>query len=381
MTAVDWLEVALGSALLLATVYDVFQSVVMPRPAVGRIRFSVTFTRRVWIVWRNVAQRPKRLQTRESALALFAPLVMTVLLILWAFGFILGYALLLNGLHHGLHPDPGSFGGTLFFSAGALLSFSVGSIEPTATSTSFLMTIEAGTGFGLFAIVVSLLFSLFTAFQRRETAVVALDVIAGAPPTGVQLLETCAKFDMPERLTATFVTWQAWTADVLETHLSYPLLFFFRSSHDNEAWSNSFGAVMDAATLVVSAIEHGPEGEALIMYKLGDHFITDMARNLGFSVEHLPGVERHEFDEVFERLHRAGYALRDRDAAWEQFAELRSHYADWLNRVSRNLAATPAPWIGDRSYLPHRDGRPGPGEHSRYAGISVPRPPEPPQGA
>ena len=381
MTAVDWLDVVLGSALLLATVYDVFQSVVMPRPAVGRIRFSVTFTRRAWFAWRRLAQRPKRLQTREAALAVFAPLLMTVLLILWAFAFILAYALLFNGFHAGLRPSPGSFGGTLFYSAGGMLSFSVSGIEPTWAVTSFLAAIEAGTGFGLFAIVVSLLFSLFTAFQRRETAVVALDVLAGAPPTGIQLLETCAKFNMPERLTATFVTWQAWTADVLETHLSYPLLFFFRSSHDNEAWSNSFGAVMDAATLVVSAIEDGPEGEALIMYKLGDHLITDMARNLGFTIDHVPGVERHEFDEVFERLHRAGYALRDRDSAWEHFAELRSHYADWLNRVSRNLAATPAPWIGDRSYLPHRDGRPAPGEHSRYAGISVPRPPEPPPEA
>lgn len=381
MSAVDWLDVVLGAALLLATVYDVFQSVVMPRPAVGRIRFSVTFTRRAWFAWRRLAQRPKRLQTREAALAVFAPLLMTVLLILWAFAFILAYALLLNGFHAGLQPSPGSFGETLFYSAGSLLSFSVDGIQPTWAVTSFLGAIEAGTGFGLFAVVVSLLFSLFTAFQRRETAVVALDVLAGAPPTGVQLLETCAKFDMPERLIATFVTWQAWTADVLETHLSYPLLFFFRSSHDNEAWSNSFGAVMDAATLVVSAIEHGPEGEALIMYKLGDHLITDMARNLGITVEHMPGVERHEFDEVFERLHRAGYALRDRDAAWEQFAELRSHYADWLNRVSRTLATTPAPWIGDRSYLPHRDGRPGPGDHSRYAGISVPRPPEPPPEA
>lgn len=379
MSPVDWLDIALGSLLFAATVYDVFQSVVMPRPAVGRIRFSVTFVRRAWFAWRPLAQRPKRLPLREAALALFAPLMVTILLIVWGFAFILAFALLYNGLHQGLRPEPGSFGASLFLSSGALLSF--GGVEPTETATHFVASVEAATGFGLFALVVSLLFSLFTAFQRRETAVVALDVLAGAPPTGMQLLETCAKFRMPERLTATFVTWQAWTADVLETHLAYPLLFFFRSSHDNEAWTNSFGAVMDAATLVLSTIEDGPQGEALLLYKLGDHLITDMARNLGFAIEHIPGVEREEFDEAAARLRRAGYALRERDAAWEQFAELRSHYAGWLNRVSGNLAAPVAPWIGDRSYLPHRDGRSLPAEHSRFAALSRPRPPAPPPEA
>ena len=375
MSPIDWLDIALGSVLFAATAYDVFQSVVMPRPAVGRVRLSVTFVRRAWLAWRPLAQRRERLRLREAALALFAPLMVAVLLILWGFAFILAFALLYSGLHQGLRPEPGSFGASLFFSAGALLSFSFGSVGPTETATHFVASVEAASGFGLFALVVSLLFSLFTAFQRRETAVVALDALAGAPPTAVQLLETCAKFGMPQRLVATFVTWQAWTADVLETHLAYPLLFFFRSSHDNEAWSNSFGAVMDAATLVLSAVEDGPQGEALLMYKLGDHLITDMARNLGFTIEHVPGIERQEFDEAVERLHHAGYAVRDRDPAWEQFAELRSHYADWLNRVSRNLAVPIAPWIGDRSYLPHRDGGPPREQHARFGGIIRPRPP------
>lgn len=357
MNAVDALEVALGIVLLVTTGYDVFQSVVMPRPAVGRIRFSATFIRHAWIPWRDVCMRVPFIQRREAALAVFAPATVVLLLILWGFAFIVGYALLFNGLHAGLRPDPGSFGGSLFLSTGNLLSFPVHGIETTETLTSLLTSLEAATGFGLFALVVSLLFSLFSAFQRRETAVVALDALAGAPPTGVQLLEMCAKFGMPDQLATTFTTWQAWSADVLETHLAYPILFYFRSSHDNEAWSNSFGAVMDAATLLLSVVEGGPHGQARLMYKIGDHFITDMWRNLGFHVEQLSVVERGEFEEAADRLERAGYTLRDRDAGWAEFDALRSHYGDWLNRVSRSLAVTPAPWIGDRSYLPHRDGR------------------------
>jgi hypothetical protein len=357
MSPVDGLEVAVGCLLLLTTGYDVFQSVVMPRPAVGRIRFSASLIRHAWNPWRDVAMRLPRAHRREAALAVFAPMTVVVLLILWGFTFIVGYALVLNGLHNGLRPDPGSFGGTLFFSAGTLLSFSVHGIEPAATVTNVVTSLEAATGFGLFALVVSLLFSLFTAFQRRETAVVALDALAGAPPTGVQLLEMCAKFGMLDQLAATFTAWQAWTADVLETHLAYPILFYFRSSHDNEAWSNSFGAVMDAAVLLLSVVEGGPQGQARLMYNIGDHFITDMWRNLGFHVDQVSVVERGEFEEAADRLERAGYTLRDRDAGWHGFDELRSHYGDWLIRVSRSLAVPPAPWIGDRSYLPHRDGR------------------------
>ena len=160
------------------------------------------------------------------------------------------------------NPSPNSFGTTFYFSTGTMLSFSVDNIGATGVATRVFAAIEAASGFGLFALVISLLFSLFSSFQQREKAVVALDALAGAPPSGVQLLETCAKDAMPDELIATFDAWRLWTVDVIESHLSYPLLFYFRSSHDNEAWANSFGAVMDAATLVLSTIDGGPVGHA-----------------------------------------------------------------------------------------------------------------------
>jgi len=360
LSAVDIVEVVLGALLLGVTMYDIFQSVVMPRPAVGRIRFSSTLVRQAWPAWLAVAGRLKRNQRREAALAAYAPLMVVVLLVLWGFSLVLAYSLLYSGLHDGLRPQPGSFGATLFYSAGRMLAFPAGGIEATAPATQVLGAVEAASGFGLFALVISLLFSLFSAFQRRETAVVALDALAGAPPSGVQLLENCARHHMPEQLVATFGTWQNWTADVLESHLSYPVLFFFRSSHDNEAWSNSLGAVMDAATLVLSTIEGGPNGQAHLMFKVGDHFITDMRQNLGIQADGDVGLERGEFLEAAARLQRAGYRLRNLDEAWNTFNDLRSRYGAIITRISRRLDVPPAPWIGDRSYLPHRDGREDP---------------------
>ena len=197
MTALDGVEIGLGAALTAITLFDVFQSDRVSA-AVGRPRAAQCQPRPTqWRRWRAVAQRPKKLQTREAALAAFAPLAVVGLLVLWA-----------AADHHrvradlqrdcttGSRPQPNSFGTTLFFSAGRMLAFSVGGIEATDVATRILTSLEAATGFGLFALVISLLFSLFNAFQRREAAVVALDAIAGAPSTGLQLLETCAKDDL-----------------------------------------------------------------------------------------------------------------------------------------------------------------------------------------
>jgi hypothetical protein len=358
MSVLDGVEIGLGAVIVLVTMYDVFQSVVMPRPAVGRVRLSFSLIRGGWLLWRKIAERPKKLQLRETALAAFAPMMLVTLLALWGFSLILGYALIFNGLHDGLRPQPDSFGTTLYFSTGRMLAFSVAGIEATGVATRVFAAIEAASGFGLFALVISLLFSLFSSFQRRETAVVALDALAGAPPTGIQLLETCAKDGMPEQLIATFDEWRLWTVDVIESHLSYPLLFYFRSSHDNEAWPNSFGAVLDAATLVLTTIDGGPVGHARLMHKVGAHFVADMRDHFRYEGEAVVGVERQEFDEACLRLERAGYQLHNPDAAWEAFSQLRSKYGAWINRTTKGLGVPPAPWMGDRSYLPHRERAP-----------------------
>ena len=147
-----------------------------------------------------------------------------------------------------------------------------------------------------------------------------------------------------------------WTVDVIESHLAYPVLFYFRSSHDNEAWPNSFGAVMDAATLVLSTVDGGPAGTARLMYKVGSHLVADMRHYYRQDeADAEPGLERAEFVDARARLQRAGYRLRDEASAWETFTGLRAKYAAWLNATAKGLAVPPAPWMGDRSYLPHRE--------------------------
>jgi hypothetical protein len=177
---------------------------------------------------------------------------------------------------------------------------------------------------------------------------------------------------MTGQLHFTFDKWEMWTAEVLDSHLAYPVLPFFRSSHDNESWIGAMGAVLDAATLVISTVEHGPENErvghgaAQMMYRLGCHAVADLSiyfryrlpaktrkkqKNMKW-LSH-PGVEFQEFRWARGQLEKAGYILKNEAESWLDFSEKRAIYAFDLNNLAKLFAAVPGPWIGDRTTLPY----------------------------
>ena len=348
-------EAAAGVVILAVAFYDVFQSVVLPRPSIGRLRIAPWILRPLWATWRWMAMRESRVERRENRLGSFGPVGLLALLAFWSLSSILGYALITDAIPDQIQPRPQDFWTSLYFSASTLLPLSYGEILPVGALARLVIIAESATGVGLIALVISLLFSLYGSFQRREELVVTLDALAGAPPAGLQILETVASHRMPDELRATFDDWRRWSAAVLESHLAYPILVYFRSSHDNEAWLNSFGAVMDAATLVLSTVvsEDATEGHARLMFKVGNHLVEDLAWYFRFKSAGAPIVERQEFDDARLRLIAAGYKCHEADAAWKEFASLRSMYASTINQLANRLAIQPAKWIGDRSYVPH----------------------------
>lgn len=352
-----YVEIIAGCAILLVMLHEVFQAVVLPRPSVYRVPLaSQLLTRRLWRAWRWLGSR-RHQDKRENFLGIFGPAALLVLLAFWSLSLVLGYGLVFDGLRDQLKPSPPGFGTSLYFSGATLLPLSYGTTVPDGAAARLAVLAESATGVILVALVITLLFSLYQSFHAREEAVVTLDALAGAPPSGLQILETAAADPMPQRLEETFNEWRRWSAAVLESHLAYPILFYFRSSHDNEAWLNSFGAVMDAATLVLSSVEHDSFGAARLMSKVGNHLVEDMVYAFRIKTTDEAGVERHEFDEARARMHDAGYRCREVEAAWSEFVALRSRYASPLNQMAHWFAILPARWIGDRSYLPHRSPR------------------------
>lgn len=343
-----------GLVLILIVFYDLFQSVILPRPAVNKAQLARSLVRPTWVMWRWVSQRSSRIDRSEGRLAAFAPAVLLMLFGVWAVALVLGYGLIIDGVADQFRPSPQDLATSIYISATTLVPLSYGDFVPEGGLARAVIIAESATGVGIAALVITLLFSLYESFRAREELVVSLDALAGAPPSGVQILETAAKHGMRPELKATFDEWRGWSAMVLESHLAYPLLVYFRSSHDNEAWINSLGAVMDAAVLIVSTVDDDSEGPARLMLRVGNHLVEDMSWVFGLKIATDGIVERAEYQLAVERLVKSGYHVRDTEAGWKQFAELRSKYASPLNQMAHWLVIPPAQWIGDRSYIPHR---------------------------
>ena len=352
------IEAALGVALVAWVLNDVFNTVILPRPSPARYRPAGLLTRWSWRLWRRYAEGTPDPDRREQRLGVFAPAVVMTLLGLWIVLLIVGFSGILLALGDGVTPRLTDLGAAMYFAAISMLTIGYGDYVPTAFGSRLVAVAAGAVGLGIVALTITYLFSLYANFQRREVAIVTLDARAGAPPSGLTLLETCAGFGSDGELEEVFELWERWAAEVLESHLAYPILLFFRSTHDHESWVSAIGAILDATTLLLTTIEGGPRGQARATRALGSHLVEDIGRSFRFMAQRPgdrgPGIERVEFDEARARLGAAGYTLvGDAETAWAAFARSRAEYADALNALARFLEVPPAQWIGDRSYVLH----------------------------
>ena len=347
-------EFAVGLVLLAVVSYDLFQSVVLPRPAARKLQLGRLIVRPLWYVWRWVFLRGTRIERIESRLAAFGPLALITLFAIWGFAIIVAYSLMLDAIRDQFRPPLVDYLTSFYVSGTTLVPLAYGDFVPQEGLARLLIFTESATGVGVAALAITLLFELYGSFRNREEPVVALDALAGAPPSAVQLLETAAERGMDDVLKETFDEWRKWSAMVLESHLAYPLLVYFRSSHDNEAWINSFGAVMDSAALIITSTDHDAKGAARLMFTVGNHLMEDLTWTLRLKTSPDAIIERSEYTAAIARLKAAGYTVTDGDESWTKFSHYRAKYASTLNLIAQLLAAPPAEWIGDRSYLPHR---------------------------
>src|SRR5438309_1243128 len=345
------LEFLAGLALSVYLLNDVFQSVVVPRSTPSRFRISRLVIVNGWRVVRAVGLRSRTAGSRERLLGTFAPMVVILLLLIWITGLIIGFGLMLYAFRGSTTPPIENLGSAIYAAGTSLLTISFSNIVANSGGAR-LVSIAAGmAGLGTIALAISFLFSIYATFQRREILIVTLDARAGAPPSGVTLLATMAKLGVIDDLPRFFGDWEKWAAEVLDSHLAYPVLAYFRSSHDNESWVSALGAVLDATTLILTTVVDGPRGPAKMVFAMGTHLVEDLSRFFRIAKDHDPGVERYEFDQARERLAAAGWELLGAEESWVAFSRLRTQYAVQLNNMAKWWAAPPTQWIGDRSYV------------------------------
>ncbi len=330
------IELLLGSIIVVLTLADVFQSVVVPRPTRRSLRLAPFLLNGMWPLWKWIALRFPSAKHRAAFLGIYAPLTVVILLLVWGMTLIFGYGLLFLAFQSELQPRPNDLGTTLYFSGTSLLTLGFGDIVATGGITRILALCAGASGLAIVSGVISMFFSLYSSLGHREVLVTMLRNHAGSPPSGVTLLETYARLKILAELPGFLTAWEEWSTEVMIGSLSYPVLPYFRSERPDESWVSALGALLDAAILIISCIEDGSVGPAHLLYQSGCELVNDLKDYFKISPAQTQAeTPRISFEAAYTRLKSAGFCLAYPEAAWASFMELRSAYADALHRLMK----------------------------------------------
>ncbi len=306
------LALFVGIFLVASVLQDAFEVMLLPRRVQRRWRFVRLYFKGLWWVWSAIGRLRPAGARRERLLSIFGPLSMAVLFALWstvmifAFGLIQWAAQQQSG-----HPAP-DLGDQFYMSGVTFFTLGYGDVVPHTGAARVVSVLEAGAGFGLIAVVIGYLPVLYQLFSRREAHVLQLDARAGSPPTAMTMLKRHAEGGGLDRIDDVLRTWEFWGADLLESHLSYPMLAYYRSQHDDQSWLGALVAIMDVCTLVLIGVEDVQSLQARMTFAMARHVCLEMARSLGVSSSRTPDGERltHEDFEVLLQ------ALKDANVRW-----------------------------------------------------------------
>ena len=370
MNVWDVLLLIAGAAIVAGTLMSAIRTVVLPRGV------PVRLGRRVFLFVRFLFElrigRKAKYERRDKIMALYAPVSLFMLLVVWLTIVLGGYMLMFFAV--GVRPLRDAF--TVSGSSLLTLGFARGETLP-GTILSFS---EATVGLILLTILIAYLPSAYGVFSRREAMVEALEVRAGAPPSAVEMLERYWAIEFYDELPQLWERWEVWFIEVAETHTSFPALAFFRSPEPEQSWVTAAGTVLDAGGIYLGAVDRPREPRAELMIRAGYIALRRIAAFFKIPYDPDPApddpisITRDEFEVALDRLAAAGVPLKpDRDQAWRDYAGWRVNYDSVLLALARLTSAPVAPWSSDRSasYGPLQAlrGRPGtpPRERSKRA--------------
>jgi hypothetical protein len=338
-----------GIVSILAILLDAFETVVLPRRVRRSFRITSWFYRRTWIPWRRLASRIQGQARRENFLGYFGPLSLIFLLVLWAAGLIFGFALLQYGAgeHFRLSDEPITFGILVYHSGETFFTLGYGDIIPNSGLARALAVLEAGLGFGFLGVVIGYLPTIYSSFSRREIEISLLDARAGSPPSATELLARFGNGPQQAVLDQIFKDWERWAAEVLESHLSYPALSFFRSQHNNQSWLGALITILDGSALVIAGVDGLRNEQAKITFAMARHAMVDLAQvvNARYNPRPPDRLPLEELNRLRQSLAERGVKLRDGAQFEEKLSYLRSLYEPYAVAIALNLSITLPPWI------------------------------------
>ena len=338
----------LGLALILVVIWDAFEAIILPRRVTRRFRLTRLFYKTTWRVWRAVTSLIPSRKTREGLTAFYGPMSLLVLVGFWALGLVFGFGLLQYGAGSAVVASSQTgiltdlyLSGTTFFTLG------LGDVLPRTGLARVMVVVEAGLGFGFLAAVIGYLPFIYGSFSKREVNISLLDARAGTPPTAGELLRRHSYPHGQEALRELLKDWELWCAELMESHLSYPVLAYFRSQHDNQSWVASLTAILDTCALVQVGIEGACERQAELTFAIARHAVVDLAQVFKTPPRALPEDRLPPADllRIRDTLAQHGLKLLDGDEADRKLAKLRSMYEPYIFALSSYLVAPLPPWL------------------------------------
>jgi hypothetical protein len=329
----------LSLLLIVGVLYEAFETMLLPRRVTRSFRLTRLFYQNAWRLWTLMAGAIRTARRRSAFLSVFGPLSLLVLLGLWALGLIVAFALLqwslgtpLRGAGDG-RPDLGIYA---YFSGVTFFTLGYGDVTPEGAPGRAVAVLETGIGFGFLAVVIGYLPVLYQAFSRREVAINLFDARAGSPPTAGTLLARNARYGDIELLSQLLAEWERWAAEILESHISFPVLSFYRSQHDNQSWVAALTVILDASALVISGVPGPVRSQAYLTFAMARHVAVDLCQAV-VAPPVDPPEDRLTPDRLRalrESLREAGLELADGGAAAHRLAELRGMYEPFVQALS-----------------------------------------------
>jgi hypothetical protein len=344
-----------GIVCLFAVLLDAFQTIILPRRASGRFRLTRLFYISTWKPWVFFTSR-LHARRREAAFSFYGPMSLIFLLVMWAGVMVVGFALLFYALGSPFNDStqgPG-FQTDLYVSGTTLFTLGLGDVLPRSASARGLVILESGTGLGFLAVVMGYFPVLYAAFSRREVSISLLDARAGSPPTAAELLRRHSFEGGEQALALLLVEWERWSAELLESHISYPLLCYFRSQHNNQSWISALTAVLDTSALLIAGVQGHQARQAQLTFAMARHALVDLSQI--FSLPPLNDapdrLSPKRYEQLYDLLCQSGVSVCRDDRSMERLRDMRALYEGYAAALSGYLCMPLPPWIADQ---PHKD--------------------------
>jgi Ion channel len=332
---------AISFCCILILLFDVFEVMLLPRRVRRRVRLVRFFFRSTWGIWSGAALRLIPGSRRETMLSFYGPFSMVLLIAIWISALITAFGCLQWSLEQTISVWRGLYlSGTTFFTLG------YGDVVPRTSLSKIVAIWESGTGFGFIAVVIGYLPVLYQLFSRRETHVIQLDARAGSPPSAITLLTRHAEGEGMENLHQLLERWEGWASEMVESHLSYPMLSYYRSQHDNQSWLAAMCAILDSCALLLVGLRDVKTFPARMAFATSRLALIELSRVFDIQPRAQPDARFPAFDfkAVSDELGKAGLFFSDNDAE-AKVAAFRATYEPFLVGLSDYLLLPLPGWL------------------------------------